>query len=89
MKQKPGKQQEKAPVNPSSVPPSLEDLTQSKMEQLVEKSGLKMEQTSFSRGYQVFFLEGGAAYIASNNDGGNWIILEFEDFMIFCKKLAS
>lgn len=72
-------QPEKAPVGTSSMPSASEALPQSKMEQLVEKSGLKMEQTSFSRGYQVFFLEGGAAYIASNNDGGNWIILEFED----------
>ena len=52
---------------------------QSELERLVEKSGLKMEQTSFSRGYQVAFFEGGTAYIASNNDGGNWIVLELED----------
>ncbi|WP_418668094.1 hypothetical protein [Allofournierella sp.] len=25
------------------------------------------------------FFEGGTAYIASNNDGGNWIVLELED----------
>lgn len=52
---------------------------QSALERVVEKSGLKMEQTSFSRGYQVSFFEESTAYIASNNDGGNWIVLELED----------
>lgn len=57
----------RAPFMPA---PSDGASPQSALERVAEKSGLKMERTSFSRGYQVSFSEVGTAYIASNNDGG-------------------
>ncbi len=66
------------PASSSEVAPSGPQ-PQNNLERLLEKSGLKMEQTSFSRGYQVSCLENATAYIAANNDGGHWILLDFQD----------